>query len=97
MVRKIRPRNEFRTNNADKAKHPAYIFAQIGNQYKFIGITHSEITDDMKNIPLEKNPNPCDKRKAYFRPKTKLQNRSTFGSKKKGWKLSENDKKKIPK
>lgn len=97
MGKKIRSRDEFRTNNAKKEKHPAYIFAQIGDDYRFVGITHADITDGIKNIPLEKNPNPKDSRKAYMRPFSGRQNRGSFGSKKKGWRMSEKDKKKIPK
>ena len=97
MARKVRPRDEFRSNNADKGGHPAYIYAQIGDQYKFVGITHAKITDNIENIPLDQNPNPKDKRKAYMRPINKKQNRGSFGKKKKGWRMSESDKKKVPK
>ncbi len=97
MVRKTKSLNEFRTHNVSKeGKHPAYIFAKVGDEYVYVGITHAEITKGIKNIPLERNPNPHDKRKAFFRPRSSKDNKSRFG-KRKPWKLSEKDKLKVPK
>ena len=63
MTRKIKSLNEFRTHNVSKeGKHPAYIYAKVGDEYVYVGITHASITNGMKNIPLEKNPNPQDRR-----------------------------------
>ena len=91
-------RNEFRKNNTKKYKgHPTYIYAQIGDEFLFVGITHSEITNGVKNIKLDKNPNPKDKKNAYFRPFTDKMGKSSFGKKLKGWTISENDKNKIKK
>ena len=60
-------KTHFRKNY--KTKHPAYIYEydKSSNTYKFIGITHSPVTDGMQNIVID-NPNPVDKRKSYFRP-----------------------------
>lgn len=91
-------RDEFRKNNSKQGKgHPAYIYVQKGKEFIYVGITHAEITDGMKNIPLDHNPDPKDKRESYMRPKSEKGNRSIFGKKLKGWKMSESDKKKIPK
>ena len=89
-------RNHFRVNNSKKVRgHPTYIYKKVGNRYHFIGITHSEITHRTKNIKLDKNPNPEDPRDSYLRPFSSEEEVSKFGVKKRGWKLSKTDKKKI--
>ena len=61
MAKEIK-KNEFRKNNSKEGQgHPAHIFAQKGKKLIYIGITHAEITDEMDNIPLEKNPEPGKK------------------------------------
>ena len=85
-------KNEFRKNKG--TLHPAYIYAKVGNEYKFIGLTHSKITDGVKNIKLEKNPNPKDGRTAYMKPVVESGKTNKFSKKKKGWNLSVQDKKK---
>ncbi|MCM1306483.1 MAG: hypothetical protein NC037_01030 [Bacteroides sp.] len=89
MARKNEPRNEIRDHK--RSGHPAYIYEKVGDEYKFLGITHAPITRNMKNIPLEQNPNPQDKRPAYIKPKSEQDKKSQFGSRKKGWRLSKND------
>ena len=86
-------KNEFRKNK--DTSHPAYIYAKVGNSYKYIGLTHSPMTDNVKNIELEKNPNPNDSRKAYFRPNAKKANTNRFKKKEQGWFFSKTDKQKI--
>ena len=83
-------KDEFRQNK--DTLHPAYIYAKVGNTLKYIGITHSEITDGVKNIKLEKNPNPKDSKSAFFRPKTEQSSTNRFKKKEVGWKLSKKDK-----
>ena len=91
-------RDEFRKNRSKGAGgHPAYIYAKVGNRYRFLGITHSPVTQGVKNIPLEKNPNPNDARPSYMRPKARSENVASFGKVKEGWKLSEADKNGIKK
>ena len=88
----LKRRNEFRINNGRKGRgHPSYIYKKVGDEYYFIGITHSKITDRSKNIKLDKNPNPIDGRDSYFRPFSTKDNVSKFGKKKKEWKLSFRD------
>ena len=95
MAKEIK-KNEFRPNHSKGGGgHPTYIYAQEGKEYKFIGITHSPITDEMDNIPLDKNPEPNNQTKAYIRPKPGKAHRSSFGSKLKGWFFGESDKKKV--
>lgn len=88
-------KNEFRKNKQNG--HPAYIYAKVGNDYKFIGITHSEITDGVKNIKLDKNPNPKDKKTAYARSLAEKGKTNEFKAKEKDWKLSKTDKQKLEK
>lgn len=86
-------KDEFRRNK--KTQHPAYIYARVGNDYKFLGITHSEITKGVKNIELEQNPNPKDKKRAYIVPKPEQQKINKFKNKNSDWKMSKSDKQKI--
>lgn len=96
MAKEIKMKNEFRKNNSKEGKsHPTYIYAQVGKKYKFIGITHAEITDGIKNIPLEKNPEPGNKTKAHIRPISQETHKSNFGIKLKRWSFADNDKKKV--
>jgi hypothetical protein len=96
--RNNKPKTEFRKANDKKnTGHPAYIYAKVGKKYKFIGITHADITKGVSNIPLDRNPDPNDKRQSYLRPKADSQNRSTFGKRLEGWHFGESDKPKVKK
>ena len=98
MSKNKQKRNEFRKNNSkDGRGHPSYIYARQGDDYFYLGLTHSPITKGVKNIELEKNPDPKDKRQAYVRPKAEKKNKSSFGKKLIGWFFSDNDKEKIKK
>ena len=95
MAKQIK-KNEFRRSNSKEGQgHPTYIYAQTGKKFIYIGITHAEITDDMENIPLEKNPEPGNTSKAYIRPYPNETHKSSFGAKLKGWFFSDKDKKKV--
>lgn len=95
MRKRTKPqkRDEFRDNK--KSGHPAYICQRVGNEFKFLGVTHAKVTRGVKNIPLESNPNPKDSRKAYVKPVSERQKTTSFKSIKRGWRLTEKDKKKI--
>lgn len=95
MAKKKQPRNEFREHK--KSGHPTYIYEKVGDEYKFLGITHAPITRGMKNIPLEQNPDPTDKEKAYIKQKSEKDKTSQFKERKKGWKFSKSDREKINK
>lgn len=86
-------KNEFRKNK--DTGHPTFIYARVGNDYKYIGLTHSPITDNVRNIELERNPNPVDTRTSYIRPKSEQAKTNRFKSKEKGWSFSQKDKEKI--
>jgi len=96
MKRKGKPklnkaeRSKFMDNKRNK--HPAYIYRKVGNNFEFIGITHSPITENTRNIKLTKNPNPEDKRPAYIRPTPSSDNENNFKSVKKGWRFGKKDK-----
>ena len=96
MSKNIKKKNEFRRKNMKDGKgHPTYIFAQQGNDYIFLGITHANVTNGVKNIKLEKNPNPKDKRDSYIRLSVEKHNKSSFGKKLDGWRFSNADKEKV--
>lgn len=84
-------------DNKEVRGHPTYIYEKIGKEYKYLGLTHSSITDNVKNIKLEKNPNPKDSTTSYIRPKSGQANRSEFGKRLSSWKFSDQDKKRVEK
>ncbi len=82
---------QFRHSKNANRQHPTYIFAKNGDDYEFIGITHSKITNGIKNIPLEKNPNPRDSRSAYIRPCVEKDKKKNFGKREKDWRFADED------
>lgn len=84
---------EFRKNNSKKGRgHPAYIYKKGKKKHNCLMLTHSDKTLNIENVPLNVNPNPDDKRKAYIRPKHIEENKSSFGKKLDDWKFDESDK-----
>ena len=75
--------------------HPQYVYDEEGRKYKILGITSSSITNGVLNIKLEQNPEPNNHKTAYIRPKPDMESKGAFGERLKGWKFSENDKKKV--
>ena len=90
---KPQKRDEFRNNK--KSGHPAYIYQRVGNEFKFLGLTHAKISRGVKNIPLESNPNPNDSSKSYVKPISERQKTTSFKSVNRGWRFSDKDKKKV--
>lgn len=91
---KVEPKDEFRTHKT--SGHPTYIYAKVGDKYKYIGITHSPITNKTSNIELSKNPNPKDNKKAYAKPQAQMDKTKKFKNQtKKDWELSKKDKEKL--
>lgn len=93
-------KNEFRYHNIvirskkgrkKSIRHPAYIWKQRGNIYDYHSITHSSAVDGINLQKLTRNPNPVDKRDAYFDIDSKSDIKSSFGRKKRRWKLSDED------
>lgn len=91
----VRPRDEFRTYK--KSGHPAYIYEKVGGKYKFLGITESPVTQGVKNIKLEQNPEPDNPEHAYIKTKYEVNSENQFKERKKGWELTPSDKEKIKK
>lgn len=88
--------DEIRKLNTKEGKgHPHYVCGRKGNKYQSVGITHSEHTKGTKNLPLKKNPDPKDKRKAYIRPKLTEEKAKKYGKNLNGLGLSSEDKKKV--
>ena len=96
---KKRFKKHFRFNHSKESHgHPAYVIRKDGKDYDYIGLTHSPVTDNKRNLRLRKNPNPNDKRVSYIRPFFRKDPIKRFAKKKiRGWKFTKRDKKKIRK
>ena len=81
--------------NARFTGHPQYVYDEEGRKYKVLGITSSPKTNGVLNIRLEKNPEPDNSNTDYVRPKPDKVDKGVKNSRLKGWKFSENDKKKV--
>lgn len=79
----------------DVAPHPTHLYAKKGDIVKYHQLTHSEEIQDLgiKTVRLTKNPNPKDKKPAYFIPMSEEGNINNFDKIKKNWSLSEEDNK----
>lgn len=75
--------------------HPQYVYDDTGKEYKVLGITSSEKTNGVINIRLECNPEPNNTKPAYVRTKPDTVKKGVRNERLKGWKFSENDKKKV--
>lgn len=88
--------DEFHKLNTKEAKgHLHYVCGKTGNKYESVGVTHAQKTKGTKNVPLHKNPDPNDKRKAYIRPALTEEKRKQYGKQLNGLGLSTEDKKKV--
>ena len=91
-----------RTNPNDPIpNHPKYLFRKIGNKYLGIGITHSPTirtrnNRTIRNIRLERSPNPRDTRTNYITPYARRFNREQLHhARLRGWSFTENDNQKV--
>ena len=75
-------------------KHPVYVFLEKGNLYIYVTITHSKEVKNHLVIKLRKNPNPIDRRDAYYVTEIKADTKDTFSRKRK-WELDPLDDKEI--
>ncbi len=88
--------DEFHKLNTKEAKgHLHYVCGKTGNNFESVGVTHAKKTKGTKNVPLQKNPDPNDKRKAYIRPALTEEKRKQYGKQLNGLGLSAEDKKKV--
>ena len=85
----------FYSHGKANSGHPTFVFAKQGDEFLFVGITHSDITDNVSNIPLDVNPNPLDKRPSFIRPNVGRDHYQSFGRKQKTWKFAKSDKGKV--
>lgn len=79
-------------HNGKTTGHPSYVFGEKGKEYQTIGITTKEKTNGVLNIPLEKNPEPNNVKKAFLRPQPINLKKGTDNDVLKGWKFLEKDK-----
>lgn len=77
--------------------HPQYVYGKNKKNYKSIGITHSETTDHVKNIPMKSNPEPGKTKQAFMLPRPNRIPKKTRNKKLPDWTLSEADQKKAKK
>ncbi len=92
----VKDMDEFRKLNTKEAKgHLHYVCGKKGKKYQSVGTTHARRTNGKLNIPLENNPNPQDKRKAYVRPELTEEEIEKYGKRLSGLRLSQNDRKVI--
>ena len=97
-MKQMQKRSEFRKNKV--SGHPAYIYAKVGNEFIYLGLTHSAI--DKKsgkiNILLECNPNPKDSQDAYIKTQSETLKSNKFSKQPyKNWSFTPNDQKKVDK
>lgn len=87
------PRNEFRRRRKGGGDgHIQHIYRKVGNTFVFIGITHSDVTRGVKNIKLDKNPDPKDKRASYIKPTPERASTGEFHKKpEKGMQFADSD------
>lgn len=68
--------------------HPTYVFLRKGNVYIYVTITHSTNVKDLVVIKLRKNPNPKDKKDAYYVVEVKQDTVDRFGRRLDDWKIN---------
>ena len=88
--------HEFRYHNVDarnkfgkriNIKHPAYVFLKKGNIFIYVTITHSSKVEDYVVIKLRKNPNPLDKKDAYYVAIVKEDIVDNFKKRERDWRM----------
>ena len=100
MSKSKRPfKKHFRKNHSKKSHgHPAFVYGKRGDEYRYLGLTHSPITHGKRNVRLRANPNPCDHKLSYVRPFARTDKIKYFSKKKLlGWRISKKDKCRIKK
>lgn len=86
---KFIPKNEFRYNYSKKHKH--YIFGEVGNKFKSVGLTHDDTTFGVKNMPLNKNPQKGKTEKSYIRNGIISDKKRSYGEPLKNYAFDETD------
>ena len=88
-------RDEFRKKNRDSNGHPNYIFRKVGNNFEYIDMTHSPITRGIKNIKLDENPDPKDKKPSYLKPAPERASKKDFKNHTENMRFAKSDLKKV--
>ena len=88
-------RKGFRKNKT--TKHPAYTYSKKDGKYQYISVTHSDNYNEKPTIPLHKNPNPKDDKKAYILPNPYEDDIKNFSRGYNDWKIHKKDKRKFNK
>ena len=92
----LRRKHEFRYYNSIvinrrgqkvKFRHPAYIFLVKGNNFLFVTITHSSSVKEHVVLKLRRNPNPKDKRDAYYVAEVIDDTKDQFRKRLSDWKI----------
>jgi len=88
--------DEFRYDESHpnaKMRHPHHIYAQGGEEFKSLQLTHSPQIKGraMPNIKMHKPPNPKDKKEQHFVPQSETRKKTDFGKARKNWSLSQED------
>lgn len=77
--------------------HPQYVYGKNRKHFKSIGITHGDTTDNVKNIPMERNPEPGKSEPSFMLPRPNRIPKKTRNKKLPGWTLTKADRKKAKK
>ncbi len=86
-------RKGFRKNK--NTNHPAYTYSKKDGKYQYVSLTHSDSYDNEPTIPLHKNPNSKDKKKAYILPNPYEDKIKDFSRGYNDWKIHAKDKSKF--
>ncbi len=70
-----------------RRKHPAFVYIDLGKEYGFISITHSQYFRGIKNIELKVNPEVGKTEKAYILPYPLKDKKHVFSKNKKQMKV----------
>lgn len=97
-----RHKNKFKPHfrkfhDSETQGHPQYVYGKNRKNYKTIGITHGETTDNVKNIPMERNPEPGKTKQSFMLPRPNRIPKKTRNRKLPGWTLTKKDEKKAKK
>ncbi len=96
MAKKVQIKPHFRTHR--KNGHPAYVYEETKDEYKYINITHAPRTYGIDNKRLRFNPNNSDPSTSYARPFSTHDLKKNFKTKRlRGYRLHKADKKLIRK
>ncbi|MEG1790833.1 MAG: hypothetical protein RR033_03130 [Clostridia bacterium] len=91
QTRKYKPLNEFRYNRSPTAgNHPNYVFGETPTKYKSVGLT-THPRENIKHIPLRKNPNPKEDRQSFVQNKVLTSRKNYLEERLDGWNFARED------